>query len=130
MKRDENEMANPDANGSNPMTAPSQLDEVGLILAAGIRRLEPEASIPLATPTKPLARKVGQPPVAARSMSLPGLASVRFDQKALAQRWSISARTLERWRWCGTGPRYLKIGGRVLYRLEDIEAYEARQLRG
>jgi hypothetical protein len=36
---------------------------------------------------------------------------------------------LERWRWTGQGPRFLKIGGRVVYRLCDIEAYEAEQLR-
>ncbi len=46
-------------------------------------------------------------------------------QTELAQRWNISPRTLERWRWIGEGPAYLKIGGRVVYRLEDIEAYEA-----
>jgi hypothetical protein len=28
-----------------------------------------------------------------------------------------------------TGPRFLKVGGRVVYRVEDIEAYEAGQLR-
>jgi hypothetical protein len=42
----------------------------------------------------------------------------------------MSTRTLEQWRWKGIGPRYLKIGGRVLYRLEDIEAYEAAKCRG
>ncbi|GIX11795.1 AlpA family transcriptional regulator [Elioraea sp.] len=42
----------------------------------------------------------------------------------IAQRWRISPRTLERWRWLGQGPRYLKIGGRVVYRLEDVEAFE------
>jgi hypothetical protein len=52
-----------------------------------------------------------------------------IDQDAVAQRWSVSPRTLERWRWIGTGPRFLKIGGRVVYRVEDIEAYEAAQLR-
>jgi hypothetical protein len=36
---------------------------------------------------------------------------------------------LERWRWIGTGPKFLKVGGRVVYRIEDIEAYEAEQLR-
>jgi hypothetical protein len=36
---------------------------------------------------------------------------------------------LERWRWLKMGPSYLKIGGRVVYRLEDIEAYEAAQRR-
>ena len=52
-----------------------------------------------------------------------------LNQRALAQRWTISPRTLERWRWIGQGPRYLKIGGRVVYRLVDVEAYEAQQTR-
>jgi Helix-turn-helix domain len=56
--------------------------------------------------------------------------SVRhLNQIELSRRWSISPRTLERWRWLGRGPAHLKIGGRVLYRLEDIEAFEATQLR-
>ena len=50
--------------------------------------------------------------------------------RSLARRWKISPRTLERWRWLKLGPPYLKLGGRVAYRLEDIEAYEAEQLRG
>ncbi|PIR38111.1 MAG: hypothetical protein COV35_07680 [Alphaproteobacteria bacterium CG11_big_fil_rev_8_21_14_0_20_39_49] len=52
-----------------------------------------------------------------------------FHQSELAKRWCVSTRTLERWRWLGRGPKYLKIGGRVVYRLEDIEAYEAGQIR-
>ncbi|MBR0658706.1 helix-turn-helix transcriptional regulator [Neoroseomonas oryzicola] len=55
---------------------------------------------------------------------------IRLTQVELAHRWTISPRTLERWRWLHQGPRYLKIGGRVVYRLEDIEAFEANQLRG
>ena len=47
-----------------------------------------------------------------------------YNQIDLARRWNISPRTLERWRWQGNGPRFLKIGGRVAYRLEDIEAFE------
>jgi hypothetical protein len=47
-----------------------------------------------------------------------------LDQKDLANRWLISPRTLEQWRWQGRGPRYLKIGGRVVYRLSDIETFE------
>src|SRR5687767_12358626 len=53
-----------------------------------------------------------------------------LNQIELARRWTLSARTLERWRCAGEGPRYLKIGGRVVYRLEDIEAFEAAQARG
>jgi len=48
-----------------------------------------------------------------------------LDQKGLAKRWLISPRTLEQWRWQGRGPRYLKIGGRVVYRLSDVEVFEA-----
>jgi hypothetical protein len=44
-----------------------------------------------------------------------------LNQVDLSRRWSISPRTLERWRWLQAGPRYLKIGGRVVYRLEDVE---------
>ena len=52
-----------------------------------------------------------------------------FSQLELASRWRISHRTLERWRWSGEGPRFIKLGGRVVYRLADIEQFEADQLR-
>jgi predicted site-specific integrase-resolvase len=51
-----------------------------------------------------------------------------MNQLELARRWNVSARTLERWRWLGEGPVYLKLGGRVSYRLEDVEYYEATHL--
>jgi predicted site-specific integrase-resolvase len=47
-----------------------------------------------------------------------------LNQVELAARLKISPRTLERWRWTGEGPAFLKIGGRVIYRLDDVEAYE------
>ena len=52
-----------------------------------------------------------------------------LDQRDLGRRWHMSVRTLERWRWCKRGPKYIKVGGRVLYRLADIEAFEAANLR-
>ncbi len=56
--------------------------------------------------------------------------SVRhLNQIELAARLNISPRTLERWRWTGEGPRFMKVGGRVVYRLEDVEGYEDSQLR-
>ena len=51
-----------------------------------------------------------------------------LNQLHLARHWAMSPRTLERWRWTGEGPRYLKVGKRVVYRLEDVEAFEARRL--
>jgi hypothetical protein len=52
-----------------------------------------------------------------------------LNQIDLSRRWSISPRTLERWRWLKAGPQYLKIGGRVVYRLEDVESFEAAQTK-
>ena len=52
------------------------------------------------------------------------MSEVYVNQKELAARWKISHRTLERWRWAQEGPRYLKLGGRLVYRLSDVEAFE------
>lgn len=48
-----------------------------------------------------------------------------FNRRNLAQRWNVSEATLERWRTEGIGPKYLKLCGRVLYPLVDIEEYES-----
>jgi predicted site-specific integrase-resolvase len=50
-----------------------------------------------------------------------------LNQKKLADRWGVSPRTLERWRWRKTGPAYIKLGGKIVYDLNDIEAYERRR---
>lgn len=47
----------------------------------------------------------------------------------LAQRWNITPTTLSQWRWNGRGPLFVKIGRRVLYRLEDVEAFEKQKIR-
>ncbi|MES2338768.1 MAG: helix-turn-helix domain-containing protein [Pseudomonadota bacterium] len=39
---------------------------------------------------------------------------------------SLSGRTLEKHRCYGTGPRYSKIGGRVVYRIDDLQAWAER----
>ncbi len=51
-----------------------------------------------------------------------------LNQNQLADRWQISPRTLEQWRWLGKGPCFLKVGARVLYRASDVELYEASQI--
>jgi hypothetical protein len=53
-----------------------------------------------------------------------------LTQKLLARRWHISHRTLERWRCEAAGPPYVRLVGRVLYRIEDIERYERENLCG
>ena len=55
--------------------------------------------------------------------------AICMNQLELAVRWKISHRTLERWRWTGEGPKFLKVGGRVVYRLSDIEEYEQTIVR-
>jgi len=54
--------------------------------------------------------------------------TMHLNQVQLARRWSLSPRTLERWRWRARGPQYLKVGGRVVYRLADVEAFERSAL--
>lgn len=50
--------------------------------------------------------------------------TTHFDQLQLAERWGLSTATLERWRTNGTGPKYIRLPGKVIYRLCDIETYE------
>jgi hypothetical protein len=52
-----------------------------------------------------------------------------LNQTELSRRWGLSPRTLERWRWAGCGPAFLKVGGSVRYRLEDVEEFEESGLR-
>lgn len=51
----------------------------------------------------------------------------RFLRTPEAARFlSLSGRTLEKHRTYGTGPTYRKIGGRVVYALEDLKAWADR----
>jgi len=42
---------------------------------------------------------------------------------------SLSGRTLEKHRTYGTGPAYRKIGGRVVYTIDDLQAWSERGAR-
>lgn len=65
--------------------------------------------------------------VSVPSSSLPVRHLTEVD---LARRWRMSVRTLQAWRWRKVGPPYIKAMGKVLYRLSDIEAFEADHLHG
>ena len=52
-----------------------------------------------------------------------------LSQRELSERWTIAETTLERWRSMGIGPVYVKLPGRVVYLITDVEAYERRCLR-
>jgi hypothetical protein len=45
------------------------------------------------------------------------------QQQAADYLGGLSIRTLEKWRVTGEGPPYVKMGRRVLYRLEDLVAW-------
>ena len=47
----------------------------------------------------------------------------------VAERYRNSPATLQRWRSARIGPRYLKLGGRILYREADLLFYEAECVR-
>jgi hypothetical protein len=53
-----------------------------------------------------------------------------LTQTQLAERWQVTEITLERWRSEGIGPIYMKMMGRVRYRLSDITDFEEDSLRG
>ena len=47
-----------------------------------------------------------------------------LNQNELAERWGMSPRTLENWRSHGKGPSYVKLGGQVRYKFEEIKKLE------
>lgn len=49
----------------------------------------------------------------------------------LCKRWgkTITPKTLANWRSLGIGPAYVKLEGRIVYSLADIEAYEQSKRR-
>lgn len=47
----------------------------------------------------------------------------------VARLLGLSPRTLEKHRTYGTGPRYRKLGGRVVYAMEDVRAWADIGLR-
>ena len=52
----------------------------------------------------------------------------RLTEKELCKFWSITVDTLRKWRTTGYGPIYIKVGGRVLYRPEDVREFERQTM--
>jgi len=78
---------------------------------------------------------IGSAPGRFRQLDVPhGAAGLANDVKPLApglltdaqlaERWQLSRGTLANQRSQGRGPAYMKIAGRVRYRLSDIQAFE------
>ena len=55
--------------------------------------------------------------------SLAGFPPRYLKTPEAARLLGLSGRTLEKHRTYGTGPKYRKIGGRVIYALEDLQAW-------
>jgi excisionase family DNA binding protein len=53
-----------------------------------------------------------------------------LTQREAAALLHLSERTLERFRVSGTGPRFVRLGRSVRYRLADIEAFIATRIVG
>ena len=60
------------------------------------------------------------------STNLAGLPPRYLRTPEAARFVGLSIRTLEKHRIYGTGPRYSKLGGRVVYRVEDLQAWVDR----
>ena len=58
-------------------------------------------------------------------------ASEMLSVDDLISRWrgQVKATTLATWRSRKLGPPYVKVGGRVLYPVRDVEEYERRNTR-
>jgi len=53
-----------------------------------------------------------------------------LSQREAATLLHLSERTLERFRVSGTGPKFVRLGGSIRYRLTDIEAFIASRIVG
>lgn len=54
---------------------------------------------------------------------------MNLTPKETAERLRTTIGTLSNWRVRGDGPRFIKLGRKVLYPVAELEAFEKRQLR-
>ena len=54
--------------------------------------------------------------------------TIVFTPKQLSDRWGLAEATLRNWRSAKKGVPYCKVGGKVVYRLTDVVAYETSNL--
>jgi hypothetical protein len=117
------------------MTAKEQGEDILRILIAGLQRklglpqttTQPQAVSPRKSVSDQSDQR--QPPTPAQPERPPELCKfhsvmVIISEELLAERWFCSVSRIQRWRSEKIGPPYLKVMGRILYRVSDIEAYE------
>lgn len=62
--------------------------------------------------------------------NFPGPVAPMFLTEAeLANRWNVSVKLLQKWRWRSGGPRYCKFGSAVRYAVSEIEEFEVAASR-
>jgi hypothetical protein len=117
----------------NKMTAKEQGENLLRILIAGLQR---KPNLPQTTthpqtsrPRKKVADESVQPPLHPLPDHPQEICKFRsvmviISEELLAERWFCSVSRIQRWRSEKVGPPYLKMMGRILYRVSDIEAYE------
>ena len=113
------------------MTPKQQGEHLLRILIAGLQR---KLNLPQTTTNPQAARpkkkgseqSVQPPPLPDRSHEICKFHSVMviISEELLAERWFCSVSRIQRWRSQKIGPPYIKMMGRILYRVSDIEAYE------
>jgi len=59
-----------------------------------------------------------------------GEASDLVDEVGLARRLKVARSTLQNWRYTGRGPRWIKLGRLIRYRVADVDAFLAANTRG
>ena len=52
-----------------------------------------------------------------------------YNQEQLAALLGVAPKTLEKWRWKGAGPRFVKLGRRVVYNEEDVIEFVVAQTK-
>ena len=52
-----------------------------------------------------------------------------LTNKEAADYLRLQTRTLDNLRWIGTGPKFRKHGGRIVYHIDDLEAWSENRLR-
>lgn len=53
---------------------------------------------------------------------------MNLTTKEVAERLRLHPQTLINWRVQGAGPRFIKVGRKVVYPMHEIEAFEKKQL--
>lgn len=52
-----------------------------------------------------------------------------FTAAALATRWEMSPGTLSNWRIAGKGPKFIKVGKKIFYRITDVRDWESKNTK-